>query len=413
MSTQPDIRAQIRSLTIPKEQRPAAGKPEQAAKTRSFTWLYVMLAVAAAAFVVYRYVPVEFASSIFSGSSTAASPVTFVTVTERAADEPIPVHTASGKIVSDRKVSVTTKVSGQITELLFEQGDKIVKGQVLARIERVLPKARRDEAAAALQKSMAALEFQKVNFERVKKLHDSENAPDIEFAEAVRALDEAQAQVKQDQATLEYAEKVLRDCEVVAPISGVILERNVEVGDFVAAEGGIGANANAQFGTIADMSVLRVEVDISELDISRISRNMRCRITPDAYKNRRFDGYVMWIDPGANYSKATVQVKVRIENPDDSLRVEGVAQVVFYSDETNSGGSGTGRIWIPSTACASSNDGKSGRVFVLIDGHLKATAVTLGASAPGQVEILSGLAAGQNIAASDVEKLSDGQRIKN
>src|SRR5690606_8225607 len=130
---------------------------------------------------------------------------------------------------------------------------------------------------------------------------------DIEFADARRALNEARAQVEQSQAALDWAEKVLRDCDVLAPIAGVVLERNVEVGDFVAAEGGLGANANAQFGTIADMTKLRVEVDISELDIARLRKGMRCRITPDAYKDRRYPGYIMWIDPGANYSKATVQ----------------------------------------------------------------------------------------------------------
>ena len=73
--------------------------------------------------------------------------------------------------------------------------------------------------------------------------------------------------------------------------------------------------------------MLRVEVDISELDITRLHKNMPCRITPDAYKDRNYTGHIMWLDPGANYSKATVQVKVRIDNPDEFLRVEGSAKV--------------------------------------------------------------------------------------
>lgn len=428
MSSQPDIRAQLRSLSIPKDQRPnsASGRggggerstaaPRPTAKARG-GWgkvlgiIVVLLFIGEAVFYFTAGSLYLFGLGSENGK-TAAADVSLFTVTERTDTGPMPVHTATGKIVSDHKVRVTTKVSGQIIELLFEQGDMIQKGQVLARLESVLPKARRDEAAAALIKAKANLAYQKTNFERIERLFNEQNAPEIEYAEARRAFEESQAQVEQNQALLDWSEKVLRDCEVVAPISGVILERNVEVGDFVAAEGGIGANANAQFGTIADMNVLRVEVDISELDIARIKKDMPCKITPDAYKDRKYEGHVMWIDPGANYSKATVQVKVRIENPDRFLRVEGVAQVVFLAPDSGSAGGESGGIWIPASACSVSSDGKSGRVFVVNDGRLKESTVTLGQKVASQLEVTDGLSVGQKIASGNIEKLSDGQRIK-
>jgi len=324
---------------------------------------------------------------------------------------PAPVLTASGKIVSDHRVLVFTKVSGQIVKLFFEQGDRVKAGQVLAEIEDVLFKARRDEAQANLARARANLEFQRVNFERVKRLHDRGTSPEIEYVAAQRDLDAAAAQVAADEASLAFMDKMLVDTKVLAPIDGVILERNVNVGDFVAAEGGRGAMSNAQLGSIADMQLLRVEVDVSELDIARLKKGMPCQIIPDAYKDRRYNGYVMWIDPGANYSKATVQVKVRIENPDDFLRVEGVAQVAFVAAKADDDDSRCAGLWIPKSACVIDSTGTSGRVFVADDGRLKETTVRLGQQTNDQIQITAGLSAGQSIAADGLDKLRDGQRF--
>jgi HlyD family secretion protein len=278
----------------------------------------------------------------------------------------------------------------------------------------VLYRARRDQAAAELEKSRASLAYQQVNFNRVKSLHDQGTGSDIEFADAKRAYDEAQAQVQADTAALAWAEKALIDTQVLAPISGVVLERNVEVGDFVAAEGGRGANANAQFASIADMTKLRVEIDISELDIGRVHAGQPCIITPDAYKDRRYDGRVMWIDPGANYAKATVQVKVRIEQPDDFLRVEGSAKVEFLADKPAAVASddASPRIWIPAVACQVQPDSRTARVFIIDDGRLRETTIQIGRQTGGQVEVVSGLSEGQSIASDGLDKLRDGQRVK-
>jgi len=327
--------------------------------------------------------------------------------------DPPPVLTATGKIVSDHKVQVVTKVSGQIVALFFEQGDRVAKDQLLARIEDVTYRARRDEAAAQLASSRARLEYQKVSFTRTERLYQQGSAPDIEYADAKRGLKEAEAQVAAEEAALEYGQKLLDYCEVMAPIAGVVLERNVEVGDVVAAEGGRGANANAQFASIADMSKLRVEVDISELDINRIREVKSCTIVPDAYKDRRYEGHVLWIDPGADYSKATVQVKVRIRDPDDRLRVEGSAQVTFLPEvETAGAAAQTGpSLWIPASACLPDPSGQTATVFVALDGRLRRSTVSIGRRVGGQVEVTQGLREGQSIAADGLANLADGQRL--
>lgn len=411
MST--DMQTQLRSLSIRRDQRPAAAKAARGGSTvRGFVLALVLIA---AGWAGMRYFKPEFGERLGSmvGAPAEATPIRMFEVAVRREPSAQPVLTATGKIVSDHRVSVSTKVSGQIVALAFEQGDRVEKGQTLARVEDVLYRARRDEAAARLERSRANLAFQRVNFERVSKLMAVESAPDIEFADAKRALEEGQAQVEADQATLEWTQKALDDCEVTAPIAGVVLTRNVEIGDFVAAEGGRGANANAQFATIADMTKLRVEVDVSEMDIVRIVKDMPCVVIPDAYKQREYRGSVMWLDPGANYSKATVQVKVRIENPDEFLRVEGSAQVAFYQElpKRESTAEAATAIWIPASACRLESDSSRGTVFRSVDGQLRKVSVTIGRRQGDQLEIVEGLAAGQSIALDQVETLRDGQRV--
>lgn len=311
-----------------------------------------------------------------------------------------PVLTATGKIVSDHRVEVATKVSGQIVGLYFEQGDRVAEGQILARIEDVAYRARRDEAAARLAQAQANLAYQEVNLARVLRLHEQAQCSDIELAEARRAFEDARASIEANEAALAFANKLLRDCEVVAPIAGVVLERNVEVGDFVAAEGGRGAMANSQFGAIADMTRLRVEVDVSELDIGRLRADMPCTVIPDANKERRYRGHVLWIDPGANYAKATVQVKVRIDDPDEHLRIEGAAQVQFFDQAPDARlATQPARIWIPLAACQLDESGTAGSVRVSENGSLRERRVALGQRTATQAEVLGGLREGEEIAA--------------
>ena len=418
-----EIRNQLQSLRIPKDQRPAEkrgyGRPR---RRRWGRWLFLLLVLGGMGASGYHYRE-RLKPMIVRWTEGEGVEVRTIKVEARRDHGPPPALTATGKIVSDHKVQVATKVSGQIVGLFFEQGDKVEKGQVLARLEDVNPKAMRDQALARLERAKANLAFSKFNFERMNGLFNQDTAPRIEYAEARRGLQDAEATVAMEQAALDYAQKQLNDCEVVAPIAGVVLERNVEVGDFVAAEGGRGAMANAQFALIADMTKLRVEVDVSELDINRVHKDMPCTITPEAYKDRKFRGHVLWIDPGANYSKATVQVKVRIDDPNpDILRVEGSAQVVFLTEpeqpasapqtETAPATRPAPDIWIPLSACLPEEGGDKAVVYVVEQGRLKRTVIAVGRRVSGQIEVLDGLTPGQTIVGGDPGKRSDGERVR-
>ncbi len=406
MPSAPELRDQLRSLSIPREQRPGPRTGGGRAVTVALLSLVIL---ALGGYVVWDKVAPHVRSS--AAVSPTTPPLRVVKATRQAAGEQSPALTATGKIVSDHQVEVATKVSGQIVALHFEQGDYVERGQILAVLDDEGPRARRDEAVARLAQARAHLEYQRVNRARIEHLFEVTQASDIELADARRANAEAAASVAALEAMLTYTEKVLRDCQVTAPIAGVVLERNVEVGDFVAAEGGRGAMANSQFAAIADMSKLRVEVDVSELDIARVQSNMHCLVVPDAYKDRRYRGRVLWIDPGANYAKATIQVKVRIEDPDRQLRVEGAAQVQFFAFDPDQGDTTreAAGFWVPASACRWDGQNPTGHVFVVVDGRLKETPVTLGRRVGERVEVERGLLEGQEIVAEGIERLRDGQ----
>lgn len=364
------------------------------------------------------------------------------------------VLVANGKIVSDVRVNVATKVSGQITSLDVEQGDYVEKDQVLARIEIDVYEAQRDESVASVERlryfitqtkanytrDLAAIEearsdynWRKYNFDRLQKLAQRNQASEMELTEsrltldgAKAALDKAEANarstesaIKVIEADLQASEAVLRvrqkrldDCAIRAPISGVILERNAQVGDFLAAEGGLGANANAQLVSIADMTRLRVEIDVSERDIHRIRANQRARITPDAYQSDAFDGYVMWLDPIGDYARAIVQVKVRIQNPDPRLRIEGSAKVEFLGDPVpGEPGMKPDRFWLPLDVVRIPSGTADSLVFTVIDDRAVANVVRIGARTSKSVELLSGVYPGMELIADHLEDIENGTLV--
>lgn len=446
-SAEPRI-ARLSQLTIEKHQRPRSG---------GRTWMVlaaIVLALGGGAGAAVWYYYQTSGKSIAAAFATRPIDVTLVRIAAPERDVSAAMLVATGRIVSDVQVNVATKVSGQIVELFVEQGDRVEKDQVLARVEDVTYRAQRDEAAANLSRlgsmieraraevaraeaavlqAQADLEFEQRNYERLARLGQTNQASEFEVLSARSRADSARAAVEVAKAAVETsraaalaaesdraaAEAVLRiwqkrldDCAIRAPISGVILERNAQVGDFVAAEGGRGANANAQLVRIADMQRLRVEVDISERDVGRLTAGQRARISPDAARNSTYDGYIMWIDPLSDYAKAQVQVKVRIENPGPDLRIEGSAKVEFLTAPVSTPASGPAPIWLPKAALRLTPGSDDAIVFTVENSKAKARTVKVGTRSDRTVEIIRGLTAGMEIIADVSDKLEDGSAVR-
>ena len=220
-------------------------------------------------------------------------------------------------------------------------------------------------------------------------------------------IDALRAQVEQAQGTLNYAQVQLENTVIRAPIDGTILERNVEKGEFVTT-GFVGdKGAKGYVVSMANLHELDVELDINQNDFGKLNSTQPGIVTTDAYPDRKYQGVIREISPEANRQKATVQVKVRVINPDDYLRPEMNASVAFYSTEkTGSRAEAKPIVTVPASTV------RDNGVFIVLNGKAVRRAVKVGGTTSQGVQIADGLIGGEDIIVNPPADLNDGQRVR-
>jgi HlyD family secretion protein len=375
---------------------------------------------------------------------------------------------ATGYVMAAHKIELASKVVGRVAWVGVEMGDKIEKGQVLVRLEDDEYKARVAEqegqldnakakleelqtgsrpeeiaqALAELDQAKAHLANAESNLKRLKELQLAENVSKQELSDAEtleqsrraeveqakqkyemwktgprkEQIDAQRATVRQLEGGLALTNVELDNTVIRSPIAGTVLARNVEVGEFVTT-GFVGERgAKGYVVSIADLTDLRVELDISQNDFAKVRPKQPCWITTDAYPDRKYDGVVDLISPEANRQKATVQVRVKVLNPDELLRPDMNATVSFLARAGNWPATreaaatptpSAAPIRVPASAV------RDGAVFVAENGTALRRVVTIGlATADGSVEIRKGLIGGEDLIVSPPQALKDGDRIK-
>ncbi len=238
-------------------------------------------------------------------------------VSKRAITE---VVTASGKVYPEIEVKISPDVSGEIVELTVQEGDSVIKGQLLARVYADILATQRDQAAAGVnqqqaqvQNSTASLESFKARmdqaekqYKRQKQLFDDKVISKLEFeqaesayltakadyAAATQSIRSGQAGVQSAQASLQRANKDLGRTSVVAPMNGVVSLLNVKKGERVV---GNSMMAGTEMMRVADMRVIEVRVDVGENDIPKVKIGDTAVVEVDAYNKRKFKGIVTQI----------------------------------------------------------------------------------------------------------------------
>jgi HlyD family secretion protein len=214
--------------------------------------------------------------------------------------------------------------------------------------------------------------------------------------------------VNQAQGTLDYAQVQLDNTVIRAPIDGTILERNVEKGEFVTT-GFVGdKGAKGYVVSIADLGDLEVELDINQNDFAKLGPTQQGMVTTDAYADRKYQGVIREISPEANRQKATVQVKVKVINPDNYLRPEMNASVAFYSTDKSEGSHAPARstVVIPASAV------RDNAVFMVVGGKAVRKTVKVAGTTSQGVQIADGLIGGEDIVINPPADLKDGQRVR-
>jgi len=214
-----------------------------------------------------------------------------------------------------------------------KKGDPVKKGDVLVRLEDDEYRARVLEAEGRLALAEANFANAEVNLKRQESLAQENVESRRAFDDALRARDAAAAEIKIAQGQLNLAQTYLDWCTIRAPIDGVILEKLVDPNELVVPQsfGGTRGPSTA-FVAMADLNDLQVEIDLNEADTPKVHMKQRCRISPEAYPDKAYNGYVAEVAPEANRQKGTLQVKVQVEQPDRYLTPELTAKVDFLAD---------------------------------------------------------------------------------
>lgn len=337
--------------------------------------------------------------------------------------------TANGYIVARTRASVSSKVPGRLAFLGVSEGSYVTEGEVIARLENGDYDAQVAEATANLATSHA----QQVESEadRDQQQNDAKRLRDIrvqnkqlvsqqEVDAAETRLSTAEARVKAAiarvtaaEASLRFARVNLANTEIRAPFTGTVLRKEAEVGEVVAPSVGGGLTRGAVV-TMADLKSLEVEVDVNEAYIARLHKGEAARITLDAYPDTSFAGHVRQVVPTADRQRATVQVKVGIDNPDQRVLPEMGARVDFLEPEAKLAGSPVGaaatpRIRLPAAVVHEEN-GQS-IVWLVRDDRLESRVVEAGPTSAGFREIRKGLSGGEMLLAGGVDQPRAGLRV--
>ena len=352
---------------------------------------------------------------------------------------------------------------GRVAWIGVEKGDKVQQGQVLVRLEDSDFRAQSNQARANLAAAQARLDQLRTGsrpqeklkdkagvlqaeatlrnaeaeYERTEKLYRAGVSSKAELDRAIaerdttRALLEAarqssamtdmgpraeeirvaDAQVRQMKAALDYAETQLAATEIRAPVSGTVLQRIVERGEMVSPSAfGGESGARTSVVALADLNDLQIELDISQTDFARLKMGQRAEIVPEAFPNLKYTGFIAEIAPEANRAKATVQVKVKVDNPDEQLRPEMNARVNFLGEAQPTQAKSASRVLVPKAAVVR-RDG-SAFVFVVKGNKVEQRSIRLGDEAGDFYYVIEGLSGGESTATTGAEKLRDGDRVK-
>jgi HlyD family secretion protein len=367
---------------------------------------------------------------------------------------------ATGYIVAAHKIELAAKVVGKVAWIGVDIGDKVKAGQILVRLEddeyranvaatrgnvetlkarlaeaehgsrpEEIAKAKADVDQARADQENARIVLERTRDLVAQQIFPQQNLDDAQTRyeaaaakytslerahELVRLgprqeqIDALRAQVRQAQGTLDYAQIQLENTVIRAPIDGTILERNVERGEFVTT-GFVGdKGAKGYVVAIADLRDLDVELDINQNDFAKLESKQPGVITTDAYPDRKYPGVIREISPEANRQKATVQVKVKVLDPDDFLRPEMNASVAFYSPEDADSEKNEHRriVIVPASTV------RDGSVFVVAGGKAIRKTIKVDGTMPQGVQVSEGLIGGEDLISNPPADLKDGQKVQ-
>ncbi len=251
---------------------------------------------------------------------------------------------ASGYITARRMATVSAELTGRITEVLVEEGMKVERGQILARLDDAIAKVNLKYSEAQLKSVQARIKSVEAGFieakrvfDRISALESSNFSSEAQLTNSILGLETAKAEIVRaradvDAARLEVArqQERLDDHTIRAPFSGVVVIKNAQPGEIVSPGSAGGGFTRTGICTIVDMTSLEIEADVNEAYIGRIFSGQRVKAKLDAYPDWTIPASVIAIIPTANRAKATVRVRIKLEVTDSRILPDMGIKITFF-----------------------------------------------------------------------------------
>jgi HlyD family secretion protein len=243
--------------------------------------------------------------------------------------------TATGTLNPVQNVQVGSQVSGNIQKLFADFNTVVKAGQVIAQIDPVVFQANVNQAEGDVANARAALELAKLNESRTRGLVAKQNSAQSDLDQAVANLHQAEANVKIKEGALEKAKADLDHCTITSPIDGIVISRNVDVGQTVAAS----LQAPVIFAIANDLSKMQIDANVAEADVGAVAVDQNVDFTVDAFPTRTFQGKVVQVRnaPITVQNVVTYDTVIGVSNPEQKLKpgmTANVSIVAAHRDDT-------------------------------------------------------------------------------
>ena len=330
---------------------------------------------------------------------------------------------ATGYVTARRSATVSAQITGTLTAVLIEEGDHVEDGQVLARLDDTAQRAQLAQAEAQLHAAQATLVQWQSQLEQARR--DWKRADDMVGRKLVsqQAVEQAHTQVETlaaqvatqrkmielGEASVSAAQVQLGYCTVRAPFTGVVIAKAAQVGEIVSPLSAGGGFTRTGVGTIVDMDSLEIEVDVTESYINRVQPKQPAQAILDAYPDWKIPAHVIAIIPTADRGKATVKVRVAIEQKDPRILPDMGVRVSFLEEGKKADAPPPKGVLVPAAAIVQ-RAGKSA-VFAIENDRARLTAVTPGPTY-NDLRLVEGIGPGTKVVRQPPAELADGAKVE-
>jgi RND family efflux transporter MFP subunit len=337
---------------------------------------------------------------------------------------------ASGYVTPRRRATVAAKITGRVTGVFFDEGNRVKEGQLLATLDdsdvrRALESsvADRDSSKAAIRDYEVQLRYAEIQLRRATELKAANVQSQDQLDNAETAADSLRAkialakqQVTAANARIQEAQQAVDNCTIRAPFAGIIVSKDAQVGEMVSPISAGGGFTRTGIATIVDMNSNEVEVDVNEAYIARVVSGQRVTSTLDAYPDWQIPSHVRTVIPTADRQKATVKVRISFDKLDPRILPDMGVKVAFLGeDDAKKKSSAKNAAQLPTAIVPKSavrtENGKS-YVFLVRDTKIERRGVTLGNDRGSDVEIMAGVNSGDSLVVRGPENLQDGGAVR-